>query len=242
MKLDLTAVINYLGIADYIALALVALWGAFCVVMVLRRIRRVRFANEQLQEDFLTRVEEAILRNDFDSVTHFCEDDPRALSQLTRLAILNRRLGLSRLRTLLAERFQRDVLSDLEYRLSWIYTVIKSAPMLGLFGTVLGMMGAFAKLSGGEKVDPTKLADDISLALVTTAIGLAIAIPLVLCTASVSIQIKKLEDYVSSGLNRVLDVLRSVGTKQEVTPLPPVGVAATAGGPRTSAEKTFRKE
>ena len=52
MKLDLTAVINYLGIADYIALAIVALWGAFCVVMVLRRIRRVRFASEQSQEEF----------------------------------------------------------------------------------------------------------------------------------------------------------------------------------------------
>jgi len=242
MKLDLTAIITYLGTADYIALAVVALWGAFCVVMVLRRIHRVRFANEQLQEEFLTRVEEGILRNDFESVARFCEEDPRALSQLTRLAIVHRRLGLSRLRTLLAERFQRDVLSDLEYRLSWIYTVIKSAPMLGLFGTVLGMMGAFAKLSGGEKVDPTKLADDISLALVTTAIGLAIAIPLVLCTASVSIQIKKLEDYVSSGLNRVLDVLRTAGIKQEVTPVPPVGPAVGSGAPRTPAERTFRKE
>ncbi len=242
MKLDLSAIISYLGTADYIALAVVALWGVFCVVMVLRRIHRVRFASEQLQEEFLTRVEEGILRNDFESVARLCEEDPRALSQLTRLAIMHRRLGLSRLRTLLAERFQRDVLSDLEYRLSWIYTVIKSAPMLGLFGTVLGMMGAFAKLSGGEKVDPTKLADDISLALVTTAIGLAIAIPLVLCTASVSIQIKKLEDYVSSGLNRVLDVLRTAGIKQEVTPVPPAGPAVTSGAPRTSAEKTFRTE
>jgi len=241
MKLDLTAIINYLGTADYIALAIVALWGAFCVVMVLRRIRRVRFVNEQSQEEFLARVEETVLRADFESVTKLCEDDPRALAQLTRLAIVNRRLGLPRLRTLLAERFQRDVLSDLEYRLSWIYTVIKSAPMLGLFGTVLGMMGAFAKLSGGEKVDPTKLADDISLALVTTAIGLAIAIPLVLCTASVSIQIKKLEDYVSSGLNRVLDMLRAAGVRQETPPVPPAG-AVVGSGPRTSAEKTFRKE
>lgn len=242
MKFDLTPIISYLGTADYFALALVALWGAFCVVMVLRRIRCVRFATEQLQEDFLARVEESVLRNDFDTVVQFCEDDPRALPQLTRLAILNRRLGLPRLRTLLAERFQRDVLSDLEYRLSWVYTVIKSAPMLGLFGTVLGMMGAFAKLSGGEKVDPTKLADDISLALVTTAIGLAIAIPLVICTASVSIQIKKLEDYVSSGLNRVLDTLRAAGIKQEAAPVPPAAVSVSAAGSRSPAEKTFRRE
>ena len=52
--------------------------------------------------------------------------------------------------------------------------------MVGLLGTVIGMMGAFAKIAGGDKVDPTQLADDISFASITTACGLAIAIPLVL--------------------------------------------------------------
>lgn len=239
MKFDLSTITTYLGNADYAALALVALWGAFCMVMLVRRIRRVRFATEQQQEEFLNRLEELILRGDFNGALELCEPDPRALPQLVRLALLNRRLGLGRLRTLLVERFQRDVLGDLEYRLSWIYTVIKSAPMLGLFGTVLGMMGAFAKLSGGEKVDPTKLADDISLALVTTAIGLAIAIPLVLCTASASVQIRKLEDFVSSGLNRMLDMLKTAGVRTEGS-TPPPSVAASAQ--RTTAERTFRSE
>lgn len=240
MKFDLSTITTYLGNADYAALALVALWGAFCMVMLVRRIRRVRFSTEQQQEDFLNRLEELILRGDFNAALELCEPDPRALPQLVRLALLNRRLGLSRLRTLLVERFQRDVLADLEYRLSWIYTVIKSAPMLGLFGTVLGMMGAFAKLSGGEKVDPTKLADDISLALVTTAIGLAIAIPLVLCTASASVQIRRLEDFVSSGLNRMLEMLKTAGLRSEGGAIPPPGVPAAAQ--RTAAERTFRSE
>lgn len=242
MTFDISAITYYLGNADYVALAAVAIWGAFCVVMVLRRIRRVRFVNEQSQEEFLAQIEEAVARSDFNSAIVLCENDPRALTQLTRLALINRRMGPSRLRTFLAERFQRDVLTDLEYRLSWIYTVIKSAPMLGLLGTVLGMMGAFSKLAGGEKVDPTKLADDISLALVTTAIGMAIAIPLVLCAASVSIQIRKLEDYVSSGLNRILDMLRATGAvpRAEVPPSPP-GTPVTSVA-KSPAERTFRAE
>jgi len=232
MKLDLTSVTYYLGNADYAALALVAVWGAFCVVMVLRRIAQTRFRSEAAQEEFLSRVEEMLQRQEFDRVIAECENDGRALPQLVRLAALNRRLGLQRLRTMLVERFQRDVLGDLDYRLSWIYTVIKSAPMLGLFGTVLGMMGAFAKLSGGEKVDPTQLADDISLALVTTAVGLAIAIPLVLCTASVTTRIRQLEDLVGSGLTRLLEILRSVGVRSDI-PLPPPG---------GSAERVFRSD
>ena len=115
--------------------------------------------------------------------------------------------------TRIRDRFQRDVLAELEHRLSWVYTVIKSAPMLGLFGTVLGMMGAFSKLASKENVDPTALADDISLALITTALGLAIAIPLVLSTASINVRIRKMEDLVGAGLTRFMESFRAAMTR-----------------------------
>ena len=46
-------------------------------------------------------------------------------------------------------------MGDLEYRTNWIATVIKCGPLLGLFGTVLGMMAAFGRIGTGEKVSPT---------------------------------------------------------------------------------------
>jgi biopolymer transport protein ExbB/TolQ len=52
------------------------------------------------------------------------------------------------------------------------------------------------------------LAKDISVALITTASGLAIAIPLVLLTASINIRIRKMEELVGAGLGQVLDTLR----------------------------------
>lgn len=51
------------------------------------------------------------------------------------------------------------------------------APMLGLLGTVVGMLGAFSTLSMSGGADPSALAGDIGLAMVTTAAGLIIAIP-----------------------------------------------------------------
>ena len=51
------------------------------------------------------------------------------------------------------------------------------APMLGLLGTVVGMMGAFNTLGAQGQADPSTLAEDIGLAMVTTASGLIIAIP-----------------------------------------------------------------
>jgi biopolymer transport protein ExbB len=54
------------------------------------------------------------------------------------------------------------------------------APLLGLFGTVLGMIEAFAELeAAGGRVDPSILSGGIWEALLTTAVGLAVAIPAV---------------------------------------------------------------
>ena len=49
---------------------------------------------------------------------------------------------------------------------------------------------------------------DIQFALITTALGLAIAIPLVLCTAYINVAIRKMEDLVSYGLNQFLEVFK----------------------------------
>lgn len=56
--------------------------------------------------------------------------------------------------------------------------IAQIAPLLGLFGTVLGMIEAFQQLQGaGNAVDPSMLAGGIWVALLTTAVGLAVAMP-----------------------------------------------------------------
>lgn len=66
----------------------------------------------------------------------------------------------------------------LEHRLSYINLIAQIAPMVGLFGTVHGMIDSFYVIAnGGGTPDPNKLADGIAKALVTTLIGLLIAMP-----------------------------------------------------------------
>ena len=61
---------------------------------------------------------------------------------------------------------------------NYISLIAQTAPMMGLFGTVLGMVNAFAVLSSGDgSADPASLAGSISTALLTTFWGLMIAIP-----------------------------------------------------------------
>lgn len=207
-------IFTYLGYVIYLVMALIALWGAYCVVMVAARVRQKQFTSEEQQTAFLEAVEDPLSRGEYVAAAEVCDGDRRATCQLAELAINNRKLGFSKVKQLIADRFQRDVLQDLEYRLSWVYTVIKVAPMIGLLGTVLGMMAAFAKLAiPNANVEVAKLAQDIQFALITTALGLTIAIPFVLCTAYINVQIKKMEDLVSYGVNQFLEIFREASIR-----------------------------
>ena len=86
--------------------------------------------------------------------------------------------------------------------------------MIGLLGTVLGMMKAFAKLADpSAQVEVPKLAMDIQFALITTALGLAIAIPLVLCTAYINVVILKMENLVSYGVKQFLAIFKEANIR-----------------------------
>ncbi|MCL4201027.1 MAG: MotA/TolQ/ExbB proton channel family protein [Pirellulaceae bacterium] len=207
--MDIQGLTAIVGNLTYVALIMIALWGVFCVVMVWTRVAQKRFRNEEAQREFLAMLEQPLERGDFEQAGAICEGDPRAVPQLALLAIESRAAGFSKVRQMIIDRFQRDVMADLEYRVSWVNTMIKSAPMVGLLGTVLGMMGAFGKLATAENIKPDQLASDISLALITTAGGLAIAIPLVISMASINVRIRKMEDLAISGLTHVLESLRA---------------------------------
>lgn len=69
-------------------------------------------------------------------------------------------------------------LHELRRGLRALEAIAQIAPLLGLFGTVLGMIDAFQKLqAAGNSVDPSILAGGIWVALLTTAAGLAVAMP-----------------------------------------------------------------
>jgi biopolymer transport protein ExbB/TolQ len=200
---------TYLGNSVYFFQAILAFVGAYSLIMVWRRVSNTGFDDEEEQDEFLVELEGTLAARNHNAAVELCDGDRRTMPQLALFAVNNRDLGYAQVRARVAERFQQDVMADIEHRLSWVGTAIKTEPMLGLLGTVMGMMGAFANLSSGEKVDPTQMAEDIQFALITTAVGLAIAVPLMVGLASVNIKIRKMEDLTGSGLSRLFDALKT---------------------------------
>ena len=78
------------------------------------------------------------------------------------------------------ERYSDDVLESLHGGFRLLEMIASLAPLLGLLGTVLGMIEAFRQLElSGSNIDPASLSGGIWEALLTTAAGLTVAIPVV---------------------------------------------------------------
>ena len=75
------------------------------------------------------------------------------------------------------EEVGHHVAHDLERFLNTLGTIASISPLLGLLGTVVGMIKVFAVITAQGVGDPSVLAEGISEALITTAVGLTVAIP-----------------------------------------------------------------
>jgi biopolymer transport protein ExbB len=200
-----------MGDACYGFLALNFFWGLFSVIMAFRRVWQLSFRNRQQQQAFMEELIPKLDAGQYAQAAEMCDEDRRALPQLANVAILNRNIGFDALKQSLTELLTQDVLGELEYRTGWIATTIKSGPLLGLFGTVLGMMAAFGRIGGGDKVQPSQIADEISIALICTAMGLATAIPFNFLLAAINIRIRRLQESLASGLVQILEHFRKRG-------------------------------
>lgn len=102
----------------------------------------------------------------------------------------------------------------IQHLLSYLSLIGAIAPMVGLFGTVDGMIRAFFEIAtSGGSPDPQKLADGISKALVTTLLGLAIAIPAIAAYSMLRNRFERLELEVGLASGNLMSRFENVGTR-----------------------------
>jgi len=102
----------------------------------------------------------------------------------------------------------------IQHLLSYLALIGTISPMVGLFGTVHGMISAFFEIAtGGGSPDPQVLADGISKALVTTLIGLAIAIPAIAAYSILRNRFERLELEVGISSDALMSRFENVSAK-----------------------------
>jgi biopolymer transport protein ExbB len=98
-----------------------------------------------------------------------------ALGKILSAGLVNRNQPRERIKESIEER-GREVVHELERFLDILGTIASISPLLGLLGTVVGMIAVFATITTHGVGDPGALAGGISQAMVTTAAGLSVAI------------------------------------------------------------------
>jgi len=113
---------------------------------------------------------------DVSSLRRVCAQHKSALGRLLLLAAEHLDWPKAEALDALQTRARQEV-ARLERGLVVLEIIVGIAPLLGLVGTILGMMTAFGNVGEAGQVDPAKLAEGISLILRATLFGLLIAIP-----------------------------------------------------------------
>jgi len=144
-------------------------------------------------QDFLKGVINILSRGNITEALTICEDTPGPVAYIVLTSIQHRHAAKEDLVRTLEDASQAEI-SRMERRLVVIATVAQIAPMLGLLGTIVGMLHGFlAMRAQAPLVHSVDLMDSMLEALTTTAAGLMVAIP---CYAAFNLLVIKIDRIV----------------------------------------------
>lgn len=129
---------------------------------------RIKSSDESLSQKIISLIKD----NEIKAAIALCETSKSPLSNIITAGLKNTKIS----KELMQSQANKE-LPKLERFIAALSTISTVAPLLGLLGTILGMIQSFAVISTVGSGRPTALASGIANALLTTAAGLIIAIP-----------------------------------------------------------------
>lgn len=146
------------------------------LVIIIERSHTLQFSKivpSRLREQLITRLRE---NGDIGRTQLMNVKEKTALGDILATGLLYRQYGLESMTMHMQNRASVQV-HQLEKNINMLGTIGAIAPLLGLLGTVLGIISSFLAITDGAMQDPTMLAAGVSQALITTAAGMIVAIP-----------------------------------------------------------------
>lgn len=187
---------------------------------------------------FLSGITNLIRRGQHDEALARCDDAYGPAVRVVQASLLKRGLPKEELREVVQEVAQMQV-PRLETNLSILATIAQIAPLLGLLGTVIGMMEAFKQIDDAKGSVPVgELSGSIWEALITTAGGLIVAIP---CYVAYNYLASRVQAIVVDMERCGIEVVQLLTLSSPTIPATP---AATQNAPvsKDSSEKKTPKD
>ena len=167
-------------------------------------------------QDAWGRVQPALMNGNFDEAREMTSKDDSTISQLLEMGLS--RQGAVRRRDdieIAMEEGMMEIIPQLEKRTPYVALASSIATLLGLLGTIMGLISAFtavANANPAEKAD--LLSASISVAMNTTAFGLMVAIPLLVTSSVLTAKTSQIVDSLEMASVKILNVISSRARRQ----------------------------
>lgn len=188
------------------AIILLSLCGTALVVDAFMRLKQDRLVPANLSEQVI----ELSSKGRFEELMSLCKTHDSMLARIIAGSLTDSRFGLEAVREGLEQQGVAEV-TYLRERIGYIGLIASVSPMLGLLGTVTGMIASFRLLGEAQgAARPDELALGISQALVTTCMGLIVAVPLMFFYAFFRNRITRIGNEAAAVGERMLRIMRVV--------------------------------
>lgn len=201
------------------ALALLSVLTLVLILLYMMILRR----NAVVSDRFMNQAEALIRRNDFLGLISYCKRRNECISQITERALefMTRNSGatFSEVRDVAEAEGSRQA-SMLTTRVSYLADIGAIAPMIGLLGTVIGMIKSFIQVSDGgfQGARQMAFAGGVSEALIATAAGLGIALPALVFYAFFRGKVQKLISDLEGAATHLMAILRAQVDRHNAQP------------------------
>jgi biopolymer transport protein ExbB len=151
--------------------------SVYFTALVIRLFMEYR-VSEAVPASLVEKLEAAIRDKKFQDAYDVCKDNDSFLARLVRTGIANLPNGRPEAKEAMMA-MSDEIVTGLDMKISYLATIGTLGPMIGLVGTVWGMIMSFQTIAtaGGEQPRPEKVAEGISTALFITLEGITLSVP-----------------------------------------------------------------
>jgi biopolymer transport protein ExbB len=187
----------------------------FAVSLIAERLYMILFRYRMNSKAFLTEVEKAIQAGNLDKAKRLCTSQTKpVLPRVIQAALSNVRLGSSAVASAVDESMA-EVSPLVTKRTSMLWAIANIATLIGLVGTVVGLIQAFGAIAlASPEQKATMLTQGISHAMNNTAFGLSIALVCIVFHMTISNLAKSLIEQIEFGAIRIQNLLSRLQTEK----------------------------
>lgn len=182
--------------------------GAFSLAIIIERVYALYWKFPIDTHTFLNEVKQKVLSNDLTGAIQTCANQEQALpakvvkSGLLRASRDNRQIQAA------IEISAHDAVGNVRKRIAYLAMLANVATLLGLLGTIMGLIKAFGAVANVDAATKSvMLADGISVSMNATASGLAVAIPAMIAFSVLQAKANRLTENIEGAAMVTLDLL-----------------------------------